>query len=235
MHGESSSISSSVARSTRSACSSAERPGRISPCCAKLGAGASWESNWLGRAGAEGRLAPAEWRNRAGVAEWFQESSEEVRHSRSRATRPASDGFDYAFLRDFVATVAAGLPGLHRPMRAMPSSRASHEREPRGSAAQVRHTRLSLSRTFRSSNRDHGGITSRQQSPGGAIWRNVTEYMLAATAITIPDLLADAGKTREDVVRRWPAYAKTVASLGTKYAPHARLYHGHPRPPVGGA
>src|SRR5438034_3970729 len=53
--------------------------------------------------------------------------------------------------------------------------------------------------------------------------------MLGRAAYHNPWLLADAGKTRADVVKRMAGYAKTVASLRQVTRHMLGLYHGHPR------
>src|SRR5437870_4001826 len=73
----------------------------------------------------------------------------------------------------------------------------------------------------------NGGITSRQQIEEHLA--HVDGVMLGRAAYHNPWLLADAGKTRADVVKRMAGYAKTVASLRQVTRHMLGLYHGHPR------
>src|SRR2546421_2579318 len=73
----------------------------------------------------------------------------------------------------------------------------------------------------------NGGITSRQQIEEHLA--RVDGVMLGRAAYHNPWLLADAGKTRADVVRRMAGDAKTVASLRPVTRHMLGLYHGHPR------
>jgi tRNA-dihydrouridine synthase A len=73
----------------------------------------------------------------------------------------------------------------------------------------------------------NGGITGRQQIEEHLA--HVDGVMLGRAAYHNPWLLADAGKTRADVVKGMAGYAKTVASLRQVTRHMLGLYHGHPR------
>jgi len=73
----------------------------------------------------------------------------------------------------------------------------------------------------------NGGISSRQQIEEHLA--HVDGVMLGRAAYHNPWLLADAGKTRADVVKGMAGYAKTAASLRQVTRHMLGLYHGHPR------
>ena len=73
----------------------------------------------------------------------------------------------------------------------------------------------------------NGGITTRQQIEAQA--GKVDGVMLGRAAYHNPWLLADAGKTRADVVRRMYEYAKGLESLRQVTRHMLGLYHATPR------
>jgi tRNA-dihydrouridine synthase A len=135
---------------------------------------------------------------------------------------------DYAFLRNFVATIAAAgcktfivharnaiLKGLSpKENRAVPPLKYAYV--------------YRLKQDFpRFEIVINGGITSRQQIQEHLA--HVDGVMLGRAAYHNPWLLADAGKTRADVVKVMAGYAKAVASLRQVTRHMLGLYHGHPR------
>jgi len=135
---------------------------------------------------------------------------------------------DYAFLRNFVATVAAaGCETfiVHARNAILKGLSPKENREvPPLKYAYVYRLKQDFPRLEIVIN---GGITSRQQIEEHLA--HVDGVMLGRAAYHHPWLLADAGKTRADVVRRMAGYAKTVASLRQVTRHMLGLYHGHPR------
>ena len=135
---------------------------------------------------------------------------------------------DYAFLRNFVATVAAaGCETfiVHARNAILKGLSPKENREvPPLKYAYVYRLKQDFPRLEIVIN---GGITSRQQIEEHLA--HVDGVMLGRAAYQHPWLLADAGKTRADVVRRMAGYAKTVASLRQVTRHMLGLYHGHPR------
>jgi tRNA-dihydrouridine synthase A len=135
---------------------------------------------------------------------------------------------DYAFLRNFVATVAAAgsktfivharnaiLKGLSpKENREVPPLKYEYVYRLKQDFPQLEIV-------------INGGITSRQQIQEHLA--HVDGAMLGRAAYHNPWLLADAGKTRADVVRQMAGYAKTVASLRQVTRHMLGLYYGHPR------
>ena len=135
---------------------------------------------------------------------------------------------DYAFLRNFVATVAAaGCKTfiVHARNAILKGLSPKENREvPPLKYAYVYRLKQDFPRLEIVIN---GGITSQQQIEEHLA--HVDGVMLGRAAYHHPWLLADAGKTRADVVRRMAGYAKTVASLRQVTRHMLGLYHGHPR------
>ncbi|TMH87217.1 MAG: tRNA dihydrouridine(20/20a) synthase DusA, partial [Betaproteobacteria bacterium] len=135
---------------------------------------------------------------------------------------------DYAFLRNFVATVAAaGCETfiVHARNAILKGLSPKENREvPPLKYAYVYRLKQDFPRLEIVIN---GGITSQQQIEEHLA--HVDGVMLGRAAYQHPWLLADAGKTRADVVRRMAGYAKTVASLRQVTRHMLGLYHGHPR------
>jgi tRNA-dihydrouridine synthase A len=135
---------------------------------------------------------------------------------------------DYAFLRTFVATVAAaGCETfiVHARNAILKGLSPKENREvPPLKYAYVYRLKQDFPRLEIVIN---GGITSQQQIREHLA--HVDGVMLGRTAYHHPWLLADAGKTRADVVRQMATYAKTVASLRQVTRHMLGLYHGHPR------
>ena len=135
---------------------------------------------------------------------------------------------DYAFLRNFVATVAAAGCRtfiVHARNAILKGLSPKENREvPPLKYAYVYRLKQDFPRLEIVIN---GGITSQQQIEEHLA--HVDGVMLGRAAYHHPWLLADAGKTRADVVRRMAGYAKTVASLRQVTRHMLGLYHGHPR------
>src|SRR5712664_896915 len=135
---------------------------------------------------------------------------------------------DYDFLRNFVATIAAAgcrtfivharnaiLKGLSpKENREVPPLKYAYVYRLKQDFPQLEIV-------------INGGIASRQQIQDHLA--HVDGVMLGRTAYHHPWLLADAGKTRADVVKEMAGYAKTVASLRQVTRHMLGLYHGHPR------
>ena len=135
---------------------------------------------------------------------------------------------DYAFLRNFVATVAAAGCRtfiVHARNAILKGLSPKENREvPPLKYAYVYRLKQDFPRLEIVIN---GGITSLKQIEEHLA--HVDGVMLGRAAYQHPWLLADAGKTRADVVRRMAGYAKTVASLRQVTRHMLGLYHGHPR------
>jgi tRNA-dihydrouridine synthase A len=135
---------------------------------------------------------------------------------------------DYAFLRNFVSTVAAAgcgtfivharnaiLKGLSpKENREVPPLKYEYVYRLKQDFPQLRIV-------------INGGITGRQQIEEHLA--HVDGVMLGRAAYHNPWLLADAGKTRADVVKGMAGYAKTVTSLRQVTRHMLGLYRGHPR------
>jgi tRNA-dihydrouridine synthase A len=135
---------------------------------------------------------------------------------------------DYGFLENFVATVAAAgcetfivharnamLKGLSpKENREVPPLKYGYVYRLKQDFPQLRIV-------------INGGITTRQQVEEHLA--HVDGVMLGRAAYHNPWLLADAGKTRADVVKAMAGYARTVASLRQVTRHMLGLYHGHPR------
>ena len=135
---------------------------------------------------------------------------------------------DYAFLRNFVATVAAAGCGtfiVHARNAILKGLSPKENREvPPLKYEYVYRLKQDFPQLGIVIN---GGITSGQQIEEHLA--HVDGVMLGRAAYHNPWLLADAGKTRADVVKRMAGYAKTVASLRQVTRHMLGLYHGHPR------
>jgi tRNA-dihydrouridine synthase A len=135
---------------------------------------------------------------------------------------------DYAFLRNFVATVAAAGCGtfiVHARNAILKGLSPKENREvPPLKYEYVYRLKQDFPQLSIVIN---GGITSRQQIEEHLA--RVDGVMLGRAAYHNPWLLADAGKTRADVVKGMAGYAKTVASLRHVTRHMLGLYRGHPR------
>jgi tRNA-dihydrouridine synthase A len=135
---------------------------------------------------------------------------------------------DYAFLRNFVATVAAAGCGtfiVHARNAILKGLSPKENREvPPLKYEYVYRLKQDFPQLSIVIN---GGITGRQQIEEHLA--HVDGVMLGRAAYHNPWLLADAGKTRADVVKGMAGYAKTVASLRQVTRHMLGLYHRHPR------
>jgi len=135
---------------------------------------------------------------------------------------------DYAFLRNFVATLAAAgcetfivharnaiLKGLSpKENRQVPPLKYEYVYRLKQDFPQLEIV-------------INGGITSEQQIREHLV--HVDGVMLGRAAYHNPWMLADAGKTRAAVVHRMLEYSKAVGSLRHVTRHMLGLYHGHPR------
>jgi len=135
---------------------------------------------------------------------------------------------DYGFVRDFVGTVSQAGCGtfiVHARNAVLKGLSPKENREvPPLKYDYVHRLKHEFPRLEIVIN---GGITTHAQIDSQLA--RVDGVMLGRAAYHDPWLLADAGKTRADVVKEMAAYAKTVASLRQVTRHMLGLYHGHPR------
>ncbi|HXL74346.1 MAG TPA: tRNA dihydrouridine(20/20a) synthase DusA [Burkholderiales bacterium] len=135
---------------------------------------------------------------------------------------------DYAFLRNFVATLAAaGCETfiVHARNAILKSLSPKENRQvPPLKYEYVYRLKQDFPQLEIVIN---GGITSEQQIREHLV--HVDGVMLGRAAYHNPWMLADAGKTRAAVVHRMLEYSKAVASLRQVTRHMLGLYHGHPR------
>ncbi len=135
---------------------------------------------------------------------------------------------DYAFLRNFVATIAvAGCKTfiVHARNAILKGLSPKENREvPPLKYAYVYRLKQDFPQLEIVIN---GGITTREEIKLHS--NHVDGVMLGRAAYHNPWLLADAGKTRAEVVHRMLEYSKAVGSLRHVTRHMLGLYHGHPR------
>src|SRR5882762_2375436 len=135
---------------------------------------------------------------------------------------------DYAFLRNFVATVAAAGCGtfiVHARNAILKGLSPKENREvPPLKYEYVYRLKQDFPQLEIVIN---GGITTREEIKLHS--NHVDGVMLGRAAYHNPWMLADAGKTRAAVVHRMLEYSKAVASLRQVTRHMLGLYHGHPR------